>query len=82
MMCYLGAPISLGLRAGEGTPTLCSKECHGSQPAGAAEKEEIRRGQSVGRTMAIRPTIHFMWDRFVGVETDRRGWACSGHQGE
>ena len=43
MMCYLGAPISLGLRAGEGTPTLCSKECHGSQPAGAAEKEEKTR---------------------------------------
>lgn len=40
MMCYLGAPISLGFRAGEGAPTLCSKDSHGPQPAGAAGKEE------------------------------------------
>lgn len=38
--CYLGAPISLGFRTGEGAPTICSKDSHGPQPAGAAEKKE------------------------------------------
>lgn len=39
-MCYLRAPISLDFRAGEGTPSFCSKDSHGPQPAGAVEKEE------------------------------------------
>lgn len=44
--CYLGTPISLGFRAGKGAPTLCSKDSHGPQSAGAAEKEEVQEDEA------------------------------------
>lgn len=40
MTCYLGAPFSLAFGAGEGAPTVCSKDGHGPRPAGAVGKEE------------------------------------------
>lgn len=38
---YLGAPISLGFGAGEGTSTFCSKDGHGPQAAGTGEEKSM-----------------------------------------
>lgn len=60
MMRYLGAPISLGFRAGKGAATLRSKDGHGPQPAGAAEKkrEEDEAGQQ-GKQSGQQTHNHF-----------------------
>lgn len=81
MMHYLGAPVSLGFRAGEGAATLRSKDSHGPQPAGAAEKkrEEDEAGQW-GSSLASRPTVTFTGKRSAGVETGlERRRTCLGY---
>lgn len=80
MMRYLGAPFSLGFRAGEGAPSLCSKDSHGPQPAGAAEKEA---GQRMRQASGMKGYGYQTHNLFRGGKTGlERGRTCWGYHSE
>lgn len=82
MTCYLGAPLSLAFGAGEGAPTLCSKDGHGPWPAGATGKEE---GQEDATSQWVKDYSYLTQSILRGIVC-RRGYslerACSGHHSE